>query len=84
LATNPSGSALLGFGFFRGNEGIKKTHAARADRLPEFFVAGLVLLLKGLDFAPEFFGSAQRGYFFEHLAYSAVRPQGIAVVALEQ
>src|SRR2546425_13277199 len=52
-------SALLGFGFFRGNEGIKKTHAARGDRSPELFVPGLLLLLNLLDFAPEIFGSAQ-------------------------
>jgi hypothetical protein len=57
-------SALLRFGFFRGNEGVKKTHAARGDRSPELFVPGLVLLLKGFDFAPEVFGSAQGGNFF--------------------
>jgi len=50
---------LLGFGFFRVDEGVKKTHAARGDRSPELFVACLVLLLKGFDFVPEFFGSAQ-------------------------
>src|SRR6266478_7481276 len=33
-------SPLLGLGFFRGNEGVKETHAARGDRLSELFVAG--------------------------------------------
>src|SRR5712691_2397044 len=77
-------SALLGFGFFRGDEGVEKTDTARSDRSSELFVAGLVLLLKGFDFAPEFFASTQRGSFFKHLARGAVRPQGIAVVVLEQ
>src|SRR2546421_10963694 len=50
LATiHPTTSIRLsaaGFGFFRSNEGVEKTHAARGDRSPELFVAGLVLLLK--------------------------------------
>jgi len=48
---------LLGLGFFRGNEGVKEADAARGDRSSEFFIASLVLLLKGSDFAPEIFGS---------------------------
>src|SRR5256885_10693604 len=77
-------SARLGFGFFRGNEAIKKAHAARCNRSPELLVTGLALLLQGFDFVPEFLGPAQGGYFFKHLACGAVGPQGIVVVTLEQ